>query len=843
MKKITLLLMVCCMSIPTFAAGGNITYVLNGGVTNDYGWKNKADMLVGFNQDYNTVNNVQEGATWYTWETLDVILATSDPVTRIPTFAASGFYGVLTLEKWQWLHDYIVATGVAQGIASIAEADNAFWRYEVSAFFTNRKRVGWPISADYAVAGNPEAFMSTWKHGFAGPTTYDGSAEVVIPNPYKEGVTFDGWYETADFSGVKVTSIPAGADGNKTLYAKWVEYIPTCAEIKTLAAGTTTKASGVATYVNGTSVYVQDASAGLLIEFAATPAVASGDKITISGTTAALGAYVKITGATLEAKESAVLPNIQTILLATLLADEASYMFEYVALEGLKITAYESSSVTLADDAGNSIGLVAALNQATLPLGTKVDLRATVSYSTSIGLVGYAENVKASSVPRPDPATYEALENGKYTLTNKWLVSAKLDNWAANQIHSASSMVRGMTAQNGKMYFIERSLKQLTIVDGATGERLSPLKLASNIFRYTNSEGVEQDAGTLPFNDIKQDAAGHILLGNCITSNAQPFQVWKINLADGTGTLILQDILYDNPDFTTATIRFDAFGVYGDVDTRAIIMAANASALEAYKWEITNGIAGPAEVVIIDNSEAGTFLTGLTNPGTAPQIFPLDENYFYLDGNATLPTLIDMEGNIVDGFFNVPAEVEVWTAGNSAGHNGLIEFELAGEYFFLMASMNTAGTPPSSFRLFKWKDANKEFKDIQSLWTLPADGMGATSNPYRTAVPSVEVNETTKTATLYLYTGENGYGVYEFKVGNTDGIKDIRNDAVIVSVSGSQVRFSEAATGVKVYNTVGQLLQNATGKVSSIHISQKGVYIVSIQTLKGETVTKKIIIK
>ena len=73
MKKITLLIAACSMTILSFAAGGNITYVLNGGVTNDYGWKNKADMLVELNQDYNTFYKITSG-TWVTWETQDVIL-------------------------------------------------------------------------------------------------------------------------------------------------------------------------------------------------------------------------------------------------------------------------------------------------------------------------------------------------------------------------------------------------------------------------------------------------------------------------------------------------------------------------------------------------------------------------------------------------------------------------------------------------------------------------------------------------------------------------------------------------------------------------------------------------
>jgi len=838
------------MSVMAFAQGGNITYELNGGVTNDDGWANKADMLVTFNQDYNTANSVASTATWYTWETLSVILASADPVVRIPTFAASGMYVVLTSPKWQWLHDYIVATGAAQGIAAIAEADNAYWRYETSAFFVSSKRAAWPISADYFYEGQPEAFIPVWKHAFAGPASYDGSAAVTIPAPYKEGSSFYGWYKTADFSGDKVTSIPAGTTGDITLYAKWGDYIPTCKEVQNMAAGASAKTAGVVTYVNGTTAYIQGVNAGLPVEFATAPSIARGDKVTVTGTTAELGTYKKLINAALVEKEAAALPATPKIALSAL----STYIFKYVNIEGLTITGYSGDNAIVSDGT-NSMPFAAGLSPSRFPANTKVGIKAVVAYvDGAFLLVGVASDVTAAPVPRPDPGVYPAQgDNGQYTLTNKWLVANTLDNLTANPVGTAG-YVRSMTAKDGKMYFVDREKRQLTVIDGATGAKLNPIPLAANIFKqpdYAILPDGTKDAGTLPFNDIKKDAAGNILLGNCFQNNdpagtvttdanQQHFQVWKINLADGTGTAVIDECLRSNPDFRNIDIRFDAFGVYGDVDHDAIIMAANAAAMEAYKWTITNGVAGPAEQILIDRDTEGTFLTGLTNPGTAPQILPIGADYFYLDGNATLPTLIDMEGNVVDGFFNDLEEK--WTVGNNAGHNGLIEFELGGEYFFLMASGNTAASPPSTFRLFKFKDVNREFKDIHSLWTLPAAGMGGASNSYRAAIPSVEVNEATKTATIYLYTGENGYGAYEFSVSGGNAIKIVNADAIDVFAAGNQVIVSETAASIKVFNVVGQLVQRAQG-VSSVTIANRGVYIVTVQTLKGETVTKKVVIK
>lgn len=843
MKKLTFLFVACSMALMSYAAGGNITYELNGGVTNTHGWQNKNDMYMGLNTAWNTFS-----ATTKTWTSLDALIVANGSAVNavpkgIPTEAGANLkltfiQDAAVKAEWQWLVDYMDAACVAQGKAlATSDAAGSPLRYNLSAFFLSSVRSSYPVSPDYSLLGQPEAFIPAWKHAFAGPATYDGTGEVVIPSPYKQGFTFDGWYDNAGFTGTKLSSIAAGTTGDKTLYAKWIEYIPTCKEVVALGAAKATKAGGIVTFIDGKTVYLQDASGGLKVEFTATPDFAVGNKITLSGTTTALGTYIKVTGAVSLSKETAILPAFQTITIPTLKADPAAYMFEYVSLEGLLIKSHGSGNVVLTDGV-NDITLVATLNQSQLPINTIVNLKAIVSFDTQVVLVGEASKVSVAPVPRPDTAVYPSLEDGKYTLTSRWMVSNQMDNFSANRI-GTPDFVRGMTAKDGKMYFANRSLEQLDVVDGANGKKLAPIKMdTANIFKHN---GVKVG---YPYNDIKQDAAGNILVSNLMTSISGPFQVWKIDLATGKGIKIIDELFKDNPDYAAATIRFDAFGVWGDVNGKAIIMAANASAMEAYKWTITNGVVGEVEQILIPTTAAGTFMTGITTPGTAPQIFPLDEDYFYLDGWDTLPTLIDMNGTIVDGFYNVPKEVEDWSVniGNRKGHNGLIEFELAGEYFFLMASMNTAGSPPSTFRLFKWANANKEFAAIKSMWTLPEAGMGTASNSYRTAVPSVEVNNVTKVATLYLYTGENGYGVYEFKNNAPNSVKTVNNSAVSIFVNNRTLELSKEVASVTVYSVAGQLIAKANN-VTSLNLKSNGVYLVKATTLEGETAIHKVIVK
>jgi uncharacterized repeat protein (TIGR02543 family) len=56
----------------------------------------------------------------------------------------------------------------------------------------------------------------------ANPAAYTiESAAIPLTDATRGSYTFGGWYDNGSFSGNKITSIPAGSMGNKTLYAKW----------------------------------------------------------------------------------------------------------------------------------------------------------------------------------------------------------------------------------------------------------------------------------------------------------------------------------------------------------------------------------------------------------------------------------------------------------------------------------------------------------------------------------------------------------------------------------------------------------------------------------------------
>ena len=64
-------------------------------------------------------------------------------------------------------------------------------------------------------------YFNGGKNNADNPVTYSkSSATIILKAPKKTGYTFKGWYSDSKFS-KKVTSIPYGSKGNKTLYAKW----------------------------------------------------------------------------------------------------------------------------------------------------------------------------------------------------------------------------------------------------------------------------------------------------------------------------------------------------------------------------------------------------------------------------------------------------------------------------------------------------------------------------------------------------------------------------------------------------------------------------------------------
>ena len=215
-----------------------ITYELNGGVWNKYGWTSKKDMYNALLDDWRAYSGSTR--TNVTYETQ---LGIGNSSKGIPTTITSAddrvafwnlFADATYAPKWGWLATYVDAVAatqykkmeVAQGVKTQPTSAAGVFTFTIGNFFgeDNAHSTDYIDAVDFTgEEAHITAFALYWGQTFPMPT--QPTEEVVLNDPYKEGYLFDGWYATPDFSGAEVTTVDQNTDG--TLYAKWIEHFYT----------------------------------------------------------------------------------------------------------------------------------------------------------------------------------------------------------------------------------------------------------------------------------------------------------------------------------------------------------------------------------------------------------------------------------------------------------------------------------------------------------------------------------------------------------------------------------------------------------------------------------------
>ena len=217
-----------------------VSYELNGGQYNEYGWESKGDICLALEADYNATYGtskdwVQEvdgeiqyniNGTWMSEEEAKGQAATVTGFLQASTYNTTdnlkNLIETKMVDKYGWLKDVIEANRTAQSMT--ATLDEALYRKELSAFFLlSPSNSSWPATSSYEEAGDLISYQAYWSQTFPNPTQPKG--DVILNKPNRKGYRFDGWYTTADFSGAAVTTVDEYTDG--TLYAKWIEHFHT----------------------------------------------------------------------------------------------------------------------------------------------------------------------------------------------------------------------------------------------------------------------------------------------------------------------------------------------------------------------------------------------------------------------------------------------------------------------------------------------------------------------------------------------------------------------------------------------------------------------------------------
>lgn len=216
--------------VANFEALPTITYELNGGVWNKYGWTSKKDMYNALLDDWRAYSGSTRTNVSYEEQ-----LGIGNSSKGIPTtiyytedrLALQALFTDATYApKWGWLATYVDAVAVAQSKATQPTTAAGNLVYALGNFFgeDNVHATDWMGAVDFTgEEAHLTAFAPYWGQTFPLPT--QPTEEIVLNAPYKERYEFDGWYTTSDFSGAAVTTVDENTDG--TLYAKWIEHFYT----------------------------------------------------------------------------------------------------------------------------------------------------------------------------------------------------------------------------------------------------------------------------------------------------------------------------------------------------------------------------------------------------------------------------------------------------------------------------------------------------------------------------------------------------------------------------------------------------------------------------------------
>ena len=197
-----------------------ITYNLNGGQYNEYGWESKKDMYEDLNVDWNAFANKTN--TWPAYETVYGVGNSNNGVAGKTDATFSTFFTNASYkDKWGWMVTYLDAIATKQG-KTLPSTDAIPLRWGVGNFLCddNNGSTTWHKAVD-CTGEDGQLYTAQAYCSFTLPNPMYPTKEVTLNNPTKEGYIFDGWYAAADFSGAAVTKVNANTKG--TLYAKWKE--------------------------------------------------------------------------------------------------------------------------------------------------------------------------------------------------------------------------------------------------------------------------------------------------------------------------------------------------------------------------------------------------------------------------------------------------------------------------------------------------------------------------------------------------------------------------------------------------------------------------------------------
>jgi len=491
----------------------------------------------------------------------------------------------------------------------------------------------------------------------------------------------------------------------------------------------------------------------------------------------------------------------------------------------------------------------------------------------AVSFMGFAQ------VADIDPGTFAPTADGLYEFQNEWLLSSRvpLANWtvvAGSFTDGAQN--RSMVMRDGILYFMNRATKSLDRMSVADGTKLESILLDGHGL-------MEGSAADWAFTSLATDHAGNIILFNLSLGVGDPNQAWVINTENPANSHLLfkdyvRQMLIDEVSDDVAIIggatRLDMFAPFGNMLEDGFILAAVSGQHHFVRWNVVGGVA------TFDPLDDFWRITSMTQPGmqsavaaanfaTMPSVTPINEEFFWFNFNSQAPLLMDMEGNVMQSFIDLPyatSELQAYgydgeggtffPAGPAALNNrfnapqNLKEFELRGEIFMIVPYGNwTAANGGGTLVLIRFEDEERIITDATIMpWVFPSIGFGLTgSQPFISM--GVEVDHMAGpdygTATIAVFFPNNGVGVYTLKSfapwGNVN-VPGVEAETIDIFVRDNLVWTANEVAEITVFNVLGQQVVSAIN-TNRVEIPANGIFVVRALTHEGQIATQKVIVR
>ncbi len=446
----------------------------------------------------------------------------------------------------------------------------------------------------------------------------------------------------------------------------------------------------------------------------------------------------------------------------------------------------------------------------------------------------------ASAFAVTDGQTYESIDG--FNCENLWV----FDRFHAEEAY----MGNPIASKNARTATTDGT----TIYVGLSGETATIEKFDLKTGAYLGSLAL-----TKAVNQGGFDEYGHFYAAT-YSANSEgngQYEVYTVDLTTGAVTSV-GDLFFDG-----GTGRIDYCDVIGDitgVEANATVMAVTCAAdnMNVFKWvrekgsdEWMGGWTGQATFQAIEAGQ--TYPNGITGFSTGSVLKIVRDgsksgnvNMFYIDGFTSAPALYGSDGAMIDNISNADLKktdketgVTTGTVPEPAlGTNGIAEGSV-GKTNLMIYSEGQYNAPHKCQAIITTVDENMSFESMKPLWTVPADGLGQTTDGVRVhslfCLPQKDGS-----AVVLSVKGCNGMWLYRITKKKEDSGESNVVAAANITVNGNVIAVSEVAESIEVFNVAGQKVAEARN-ASEVAAPATGAYIVKA-VVAGAPVVKKVIL-